>query len=369
MNLHNILLILKKPKIFVYTIIWLMILVVIGTLAQKDLGLFAVQEKYFSSWFFNFGFFPLPGGRLTILIIAINLSFFFFNKNLFKLNKIGILIIHIGAMLLILGAALTAFFSSEGNMVIKEGNKSNYVEDYHYMELSVINTSNPDYDLYTIFDHQLFNRNQKLTHSNIDFDITVIQYIKNCEPMQRSHSNNIQYKGMLKNIMLNEIPPLKEEHLNRPGIIFTISNANIEIDGIYGLFLGQAIPQTLKLNGIDYNLVFRKKRTYLPFEIELIDFKKIMHPGTNIAKSFSSEVNLIESDINRKILIKMNEPLRYKNYTFYQSSFIEEESGETSVFAVVENYGRLFPYISSIIMCFGLLLHLIIKLPFFKTKL
>ena len=72
---------------------------------------------------------------------------------------------------------------------------------------------------------------------------------------------------------------------------------------------------------------------------------------------------------NRKILIKMNEPLRYKNYTFYQSSFIEEESGETSVFAVVENYGRLFPYISSIIMCFGLLLHLIIKLPFFKTKL
>jgi len=268
-----------------------------------------------------------------------------------------------------LGAALTAFFSSEGNMVIKEGNKSNYVEDYHYMELSVINTSNPDYDLYTIFDHQLFNRNQKLTHSNIDFDITVIQYIKNCEPMQRSHSNNIQYKGMLKNIMLNEILPLKEEHLNRPGIIFKISNANIEIDGIYGLFLGQAIPQTLKLNGIDYNLVFRKKRTYLPFEIELIDFKKIMHPGTNIAKSFSSEVNLIESDINRKILIKMNEPLRYKNYTFYQSSFIEEESGETSVFAVVENYGRLFPYISSIIMCFGLLLHLIIKLPFFKTKL
>ena len=36
-------------------------------------------------------------------------------------------------------------FSTEGNMVIKEGSNSNYVEDYHYMELAVINTSNNDF--------------------------------------------------------------------------------------------------------------------------------------------------------------------------------------------------------------------------------
>ena len=59
----------------------------------------------------------------------------------------------------------------------------------------------------------------------------------------------------------------------------------------------------------------------------------------------------------------MNEPLRYKGYTFFQSSYIEKPEGETSVFAVVKNYGRLFPYISSIVMCFGLLFHLTLKLP------
>ena len=64
----------------------------------------------------------------------------------------------------------------------------------------------------------------------------------------------------------------------------------------------------------------------------------------------------------RDILIKMNEPLRYKGYTFYQASFIEGKLKDTSVLAVVKNYGRLFPYISSIIMCFGLLVHMILKI-------
>ena len=36
--MHNIIKILQKPKIFVFTIFWMMILVVLGTLAQRDMG-------------------------------------------------------------------------------------------------------------------------------------------------------------------------------------------------------------------------------------------------------------------------------------------------------------------------------------------
>ena len=46
-----------------------------------------------------------------------------------------------------------------------------------------------------------------------------------------------------------------------------------------------------------------------------------MHPGTNVAKSFSSEVNLIESEIPRRVMIQMNEPLRHLDYTFFQASW------------------------------------------------
>ena len=78
---------------------------------------------------------------------------------------------------------------------------------------------------------------------------------------------------------------------------------------------------------------------------------------------------LIEEGISKHMLIKMNNPLRLAGYTFYQSSFIESSEGETSVLAAVKNYGRLFPYISSIIMCLGLLIHLTMKLPdLFKKR-
>ena len=84
-----------------------------------------------------------------------------------------------------------------------------------------------------------------------------------------------------------------------------------------------------------------------------------MHPGTNVAKSFSSDIMLNENEISRKVLIKMNEPLRHYDYTFYQASFIEGDGKDSSVLATVKNHGRLFPYISTIIMCIGLLFHML----------
>ncbi|SVC08356.1 uncharacterized protein METZ01_LOCUS261210, partial [marine metagenome] len=62
---------LRMPKLFIFTLIWMMFLIVIGTLAQSDMGLFAVQKRYFSSWIIWFWYLPTPGGRLTMLLIFI----------------------------------------------------------------------------------------------------------------------------------------------------------------------------------------------------------------------------------------------------------------------------------------------------------
>ena len=164
-------------------------------------------------------------------------------------------------------------------------------------------------------------------------------------------------------------PVEKEDNRNRPGILFKISGTGTTTDGIYGLFLGQTIPQSITVHDAQFQLVFRRQRTYLPFSIELIDFKQILHPGTNIPKSFSSEIKLIENNIGIRKIIQMNEPLRYGGYTFYQASFMEGKQHDTTVLAAVKNYGRMFPYISSIIMSFGLLLHIILKVPrLFKER-
>jgi hypothetical protein len=52
---------LSNPKIFVITIIWLMVLVFFGTIEQKYIGLYEAQNKYFSSLILWVWYFPLPG--------------------------------------------------------------------------------------------------------------------------------------------------------------------------------------------------------------------------------------------------------------------------------------------------------------------
>ena len=140
----------------------------------------------------------------------------------------------------------------------------------------------------------------------------------------------------------------------------TVANILSFIKALDSKLKKNANNTSIKIDDTFYQLGLRPKRTYLPFEIELNDFKKVMHPGTEIAKSFSSEVYLNKDDISKRFLIEMNAPLRYDEYTFYQASYAEFQGRELSILAVVKNYGRLFPYISSIIMCIGILIQLII---------
>ena len=355
---------ISSPLIFSYTVLWLIVLVFFGTIAQKDIGLYASQMKYFSSYYFTIlGFIPLPGGRLTVMIMTINLFSSLFKKSLWKLKKIGIIIVHIGGLLLLLGGGVTAYFSSEGNMVISEGDSSDHVNDYHTMELAFVNTSLEDSLEYTVFDSPILSVGNSIKYDNLGIEINIIDIIKNVRIENRISPSDSIYKGLLKDFVLLPKQPEKEATQNRPGIILKIEGTGQITDGIYGIFLGQRTPDRFTLNDQNFFTEFRRKRTYLPFAIQLTDFEKIMHPGTDIAKSYSSEVNLIENDNSRRILIKMNEPLRHRGYTFYQASFIDDLPRETTVLATVKNHGRLFPYISSIIMSIGLLIHLLISLP------
>ena len=364
MILHNIYKIISNPKIFVYTVLWLMVLVFFGTIAQKDIGLYASQMKYFSTYYFIlFDYIPLPGGRLTLIIMTVNLASSLFKKNLWKMKKVGVIILHIGGLLLLVGGGVTAQFSSEGNMVINEGENIDFVDDYHRMELCLVNISLEVSLEYIVFDDELLSEGQIINYERLGVKIEIISRIENTRIQNRVTLGDSIYKGFLKEFVLLPKEPDKENTQNRPSIIFRVRGSDNNSDGIYGLFLGQRDLDIFDFKENQYFTEFRRERSYLPFSIELLDFKKVLHPGTNVAKSFSSEINLIESKVPRRVLIQMNEPLRHQGYTFFQASFIEELDGEATVLAVVKNYGRLFPYISSIIMSIGLLVHLMVNLP------
>ena len=368
-SLKGIIPLLSSPKIFIFTILWLMVLVVLGTLAQRDLGLYEAQQRFFSCWISWIGPIPTPGARTALSLITMNLIFFMLKPGFWSTKKIGIITIHTGILLLLLGGGITAWFSSEGNMVIQEGESSNFIIDLFEKELVIINSENSNYDDIIAIDDKMLRSGEYIKSKIIPFEIEVMEYYTNCEPIKRIESVGVEYKGLAQNFILRSIPNEKEVEVNRTGITFRVISSHENSDGIYSLFLGQRIPQTISVNGKELTIALRRKRTYLPFSLKLNDFKKVLHPGTEIAKSYSSDVILIDGDISRPVLIQMNEPLRYLNYTFYQSSFNEGPNVDTSILSVVKNYGRLFPYISSLTISLGILIHMILKFPvLFRRK-
>ena len=94
-----------------------------------------------------------------------------------------------------------------------------------------------------------------------------------------------------------------------------------------------------------------------------------LHPNTQIARSYQSLVEVQNNEVAREVLIVMNKPLRYRDFTFYQASYAIDGLGrELSTLAVVKNSGRMLPYIASLLTFAGLALHFLTQAFKQKTK-
>jgi len=66
---------LASPLVATWALGWLMVLLVVGTLAQAKVGLYQAQLTYFSSFIWWLGPLPLPGGATTLGLLGVGLSF------------------------------------------------------------------------------------------------------------------------------------------------------------------------------------------------------------------------------------------------------------------------------------------------------
>ncbi len=362
--MRSVLRFLARADFLFYLLIGLMVLLTVGTIAQKYIGLYLSQKIYFSSFVVWLGeAVPVPGGYTILALIFINL----FAKLLIEpwsVQKAGTIIIHCGALLLLIGGGLTARYSTEGAIVINEGATSNYISDYHARELAVIDPTDASFDAVTAFGPGLMQAGKELGHESLPFTIRIERYCGNCwvVPRKEPLTDPDTHGFFLKND-LQVLPPFPEDERNRAGVVMQVAGAGKEADGRYALFEDMPVDQTITAGGKTYILSLRRQRTYLPFSMTLVNFDKQVHPGTDTPRSYSSEIILRDGAMQWRSIISMNSPLRYKGYTFFQSSFFEQNGSQATVLAAVTNIGKIFPYISSIIICIGLLVHMVIRIP------
>lgn len=107
-----------------------------------------------------------------------------------------------------------------------------------------------------------------------------------------------------------------------------------------------------------YLMSFQNRRLQLDFPVKLQEFKIDHYQGTQKAKSYSSQVTAGVDLQKQDTLISMNEPMKYKGYTFYQASFQQDDqTGQptASILSVNKDPGRWIKYLGSLILTMGIL--------------
>lgn len=346
---------LGSPHILFWTLPCLMVLLIAGTLAQKYIGLYSAIHLYFDSWVIWLGVIPLPGFYPLMLVFAVNLFFRFLFKSPWQWNKVGLHLTHFGALLLLIGGLTTTLTAKEGFLVIPEGTAQRYISDYHQRVLAFFHEDGRTQAI--PFENLMRGKTQDIA----GLEIQVLDRCQSCKISKREENDGDEYKGMAQFMVLSPQTPYKDDEKNLSGVTFAISAS--QAAGTYIAIEGMPQPISIQnKDGETIQILLGKAQSSLPFSIELQDFVRILHPGTNTAKAYYSDVRILDGDQKWDVRIDMNKPLRYKGYSFYQSSFdIDARGNETTVLAVVENKGQIFPYLSSLIIALGLLLHLYIR--------
>jgi hypothetical protein len=348
---------IASPVVPFYILPWVMILLTLGTYAQKDMGLYAAQKLFFSSWLIFLGPIPLPGMCLTLAVLTASLLLKFLLFSPWRKHQAGIILCHLGILILLLGGLITFLSQKESFLMLREGSKSRSIADYHQRVLRLEKNGEP----WKIIPFEDLSKATDLAAMlDIPFNIEIDTLCQNCRPVMTDKPEGRH--GFAQKVTLVPVAADKDNEANLSGMIFRLSGLEAGQDGFY--LVVEEIPFYPEVtHGKDtYKFFMGRAQQDMPFSIEMKDFKQELHPGTNMARGFSSDIVVHDGDIDWPYTISMNEPLRYKGYTFYQSSFTVRTDGEYSILSVVQNDGRIFPYLASAVIFCGLLLHLIIRI-------
>lgn len=351
---------LASVKITVVCLFLLFVLTFWGTVAQVDHGLYAAQERFFASLvFFVFGVIPFPGAHLVLWVLFINLACVTVTRFVHYLQPhyAGILIVHFGLLIYLFSAFVIFHVAKESNVHLMEHEGTNVSSSYHEWELAFWTDTGNERQV-TAYDTAGLTAGARLRFQNEPFEISVKQYYSNAQaytvPREGKRMNVKNDSGIA---LLEPKELLKEREKNMAGGIFEVHGKGIPSTDVL-LYGGDSKPTALKVGNKNYYFKLQHKKFQLPLTIELVDFRAQFHPGTETAKSYESTVRITHDGVSREVVVAMNKPLRYKDYTFFQASYaIDSMKNEYSTFAVLQNFGRFLPYVASLLTFFGLSLH------------
>lgn len=113
-----------------------------------------------------------------------------------------------------------------------------------------------------------------------------------------------------------------------------------------------------------WRIQLRFRREYKPYDVRLDDVRRINYSASETPRDYSSFVTFTDeaTGIEQPGRIWMNNPVRYRGETFFQSNYSKIQLADGSVsemtgLQVVENAGWLIPYVACVLAFWGMLAH------------
>jgi len=408
---------LGSMRLAVVLVVLLGLLTWLGTLAQVDTSLFAVQREYFESWFvvarLPLSFWghvliteadgkpwplkiPLPGAYPVMALLFVNLLVGGMLRLRIARRTAGVLIAHLGIAMLLVAGFVKLHYSYSGAMSLLEAPRSGEAVGDRVFQASTF-VSFHDYELALLRDlgSTIEERivpeavlagasgggSVTLRAAGLPFTVQVSHWQDNCMAMPKGPMF-LAETPVIDGVFLRPLKPsIKREEDIAGCYVTVVADSGERAEGIV---MGEDTrmvnrrpvtayrrPFTFTIAGQRYGLDLRHVLYDLPFQVRLDEFIKNDHPGTTMASDYRSKVTVQARGETIPAQIFMNTPLRRDGFVLYQASYGAAGTtamGEPVWFTTLEvanSPSDQWPKFACYVIAVGLLVHFMTKLSMF----
>lgn len=299
---------------------------------------------------------------VPMTIIGVGCYFVFGNR------KAGIVLVHAGLILMLVGEYITGIGATEGQMWIHEQGASNKIIDIRESEIAFVRQLGDGKQEHIVIPQAMIesadDNDQAVARDELPVTVRVDAWMENS-----AITEGVFQGGDTTDVVwgVEDIPAVTgtEQRADRPSVIASLFDGDRRL-GQFTLSTWEYFrPVELEVGGEVWQVSLRFKETYLPYTIQLKDFRHDQFTGTTTPMNYSSTLRLeAPLDESRDAFIKMNQPLRYDGKAFFQSGFFQQGLNRNlgTIMQVADNPGAWVPYLSCVVVTVGLCMHFVVSL-------
>ncbi|MFM7412065.1 MAG: cytochrome c biogenesis protein ResB, partial [Planctomycetota bacterium] len=287
----------------------------------------------------------------------------------------GNVLIHVAVGLLMVGQFLFGDRQIEERISLVEGQSTSVAYRTDEVELAFVDAADPTADRVAAVSGRLLAARaggEPIVAADLPCDVRVLDYFPNSGVIRVGPvAPNPATTGLGRQWLAEARPPeggassrtniasayvqLVERGSGRDLGTFLVSQF---LNDQSKIFMGGGGDEcdTVDVAGTPWRIALRFRRTPKPYTVTLDDVRRIDYSASDTPRDYSSYVTFSDpaTGAEQKGRIWMNNPVRYRGETFYQSQYSEVDlgdgrSGEMTGLQVVANAGWLIPYVACVL--------------------